>query len=122
VALDRGQDLSPVYAVEPIVGFFFVNRHLPNFLRTRTQLPDTGNNARILAAGIKPRIAPLVAYLYGFSMSRVPNCMSYNAERAQKLLRDTDFVYPVGLGRSHFATVGRSHLSPLGDPKWRRMP
>ncbi|KAH9965684.1 hypothetical protein BGW80DRAFT_747777 [Lactifluus volemus] len=54
---------------------------------------DLGACAREISASMRHRIAPLVENMYGFNTSQAADSISSNARRAQKLLRDMNFVY-----------------------------
>jgi len=49
---------------------------------------------------MKPKFATLVEIMYNFKTSQAHASISYNARRAQELLRDLNFVYPVRLHHS----------------------
>jgi hypothetical protein len=44
---------------------------------------------------MKPKVTTLVEHLYHFKLSNAPESISSNAERAQMLLEDMNFIYPV---------------------------
>ncbi|KAI0248434.1 hypothetical protein BJV78DRAFT_1284781 [Lactifluus subvellereus] len=66
-------------------------------------LADTDINTR-LRAEIKPRIATLVESMYAFDRKQTHESISYNAQLAQTLLKDMNFVYPVRRTGSDRAT------------------
>ncbi|KAI9451003.1 hypothetical protein BJY52DRAFT_135038 [Lactarius psammicola] len=47
-----------------------------------------------LCAEMRPKLATLVEYMYGFNTSQAHASIIYNARRAQELLRDRNFIYP----------------------------
>jgi hypothetical protein len=59
--------------------------------------PQVTSIGKQLGAEMKPKIATLVENLYGFKTSQAHNSISHNAKRAQELLRDMNFTYPVRL-------------------------
>jgi hypothetical protein len=48
-----------------------------------------------LGLEMKPKVTTLVENMYNFKTSQAPYSVSYNAIRAQVLLKDMNFVYPV---------------------------
>ena len=63
---------------------------------TMTQICVMGSHKR-LRAELKPKFATLVEYMYNFNTSQARASIIYNAIRAQELLRDMNFIYPVRL-------------------------
>ena len=59
--------------------------------------PRTTNIRRQLGAEMKPKVATLVETLYNFKTGQAHTSISYNARRAQVLLRHMNFTYPVRL-------------------------
>jgi hypothetical protein len=49
-----------------------------------------------LCAEMKPKVSTLVEHLYHFKTSRAPESIRFNVELAKVLLRDMNFIYPVG--------------------------
>jgi len=47
-----------------------------------------------LRSELKPKVATLVEYLYGFNTSQARASVIYNARRAQELLREMEFIFP----------------------------
>ncbi|KAI9446059.1 hypothetical protein H4582DRAFT_525288 [Lactarius indigo] len=50
-----------------------------------------------LGAELKPKFATLVEHMYNFNTSQARASTIYNATRAQELLKDMNFTYPVRL-------------------------
>jgi Domain of unknown function (DUF6532) len=65
---------------------------------------------------MRPRIAPLVENMYGFNTSHAADSISSNARRAQKLLRDMNFVY-VCLSRSRSCCWLNADPLPLQETR-----
>ena len=55
---------------------------------------------------MRPKVATLVEIMYNFKASQAHASISYNARRAQELLRDLNFIYPV---RLHHPSKHSSH-------------
>jgi hypothetical protein len=57
---------------------------------------------RRLGTELKPKFTTLVEYMYNFNTSQARASVIYNAGRAQELLRDMNFIYPV---RRHHSSL-----------------
>ena len=57
--------------------------------------PRTTSIRKQLGAEMKPKVTTLVENMYKFRTSHAYPCISYNARRAQLLLKNMNFVYPV---------------------------
>ena len=65
--------------------YFLPSLHIHSDLQTRRQLGIES----------KPKFITLVEYMYDFNTSKAPASMIHNTRRAQELLRDMNFIYPV---------------------------
>ena len=52
---------------------------------------------RRLGTQLKPTVTTAVDYMYNFETGQAPASIIYNTSRAQELLRDMSFIYPVCL-------------------------
>jgi hypothetical protein len=59
--------------------------------------PRTTTIRRQLGTEMKPKVTALVENLYNFKTGQAHTSISYNARRAQGLLRHMNFIYPVRL-------------------------
>jgi hypothetical protein len=59
--------------------------------------PRTTTIRRQLGTEMKPKVTTLVENLYNFKTGQAHTSISYNARRAQGLLRHMNFIYPVRL-------------------------
>jgi hypothetical protein len=114
-----GQSLTP-YPLVPVypfnssidVGLFLFS---PLSALTRVQLLVAGPSAWRLCASVRRRIVePLVIEMYGFAWN---HDNTDNANHAQMLLTDMNFIYPVCHSRSHFGTYRIFTFIQAGYPK-----
>ncbi|KAH8987524.1 hypothetical protein EDB86DRAFT_2104177 [Lactarius hatsudake] len=68
-----------------------VQNLIPNDLGASTEATSLRNR---LCDEMRPRLATLVETMYHFKTSRAHASISYNAGRAQELLRNLNFIYP----------------------------
>ena len=61
---------------------------------------------------MKPKVATLVETLYNFKTGPAHTSISYNARRAQVLLRHMNFIYPVRL--RHESSISDKFILLLG--------
>ena len=74
--------------------------------------PRATNIRRQLGAEMKPKLATLVETLYNFKTGHDHTNTSYNARRAQGLLRHMNFIYPVRL--RYESLMGDKFIDLLG--------
>ena len=75
-----------------------------------------------LCVEMKPKIMTLVVHHYHFNTSKAPGSIRSNVELAKTLLRDMNFIYPVGTAPVGPRLKDTDSISQIGGFGWWEMP
>ena len=78
---------------------------------------DGGINVQ-LCIEMKPKIMTLVEHHYHFNTSKAPESIGSNIKLAKTLLKDMNFIYPVGTAPLGPRFEDTDSISPIGSPGW----